>query len=135
MKRNLKDIFDSATPDELDIISYKLESEEIKDATLESIKEKVFAKTNLKRSLGGKGKWIWSVAVAAVLCFAVGLAAIVHRTPTTLKLEPIPAVMSVGDRLTGRQELSFIDNDIKEAGEYSYLLVSPGFYIGTVIEA
>lgn len=135
MKRNLKDIFDSATPDELDIISYKLESEEIEDATLESIKEKVFAKTNLKRSLGGKGKWIWSAAVAAVLCFAVGLAAIVHRTPTTLKLEPIPAVMTVGDRLTGRQELSFIDNDIKEAGEYSCRLVSPGFYIGTVIEA
>ena len=76
MKKNLRYIFDNATPDELDIISYKLESEEIEDATLESIKEKVFSKTNLKRSSENKKKWIWSAAVAAVLCFAVGLAAI-----------------------------------------------------------
>ncbi len=135
MKKKLRDIFDSATPDELDIISYKLEEEELDEATLETIKGKVFAKTDLKRSSGSKKKWLWSAAVAAVLCFAVGLAAIVHNTPTKLKLEPIPAVMTVGDSLTGRQELSFIDNDIKEAGEYNYLLVSPGFYIGTVIEA
>ena len=43
--------------------------------------------------------------------------------------------MTVGDRLTGRQELSFIDNDIKEAGNDRYCLISPGFYIGSVIEA
>lgn len=135
MKKKFRDIFDSATPDELDIISYKLDSEELDEVALKSIKGKVFAKTNLERSSGSKKKWLWSVAVAAVLCFAVGLAAIVHNTPTTLKLEPIPAVMTVGDRLTGRQEISFLDSNLKEAGEYDYCLISPGFYIGSVIEA
>ena len=136
MKR-FKDIFDRATPEDFEMISYNLNAEALGEDQLDSIKEKFFAKTKIKRKNKKKKIRYWTIAVAACLCVAVCLGIVI---PTVQKGDPIPSTMTVGEKLIGKHTASLHYENVKEDSiddnvYVDYILSSPEFRLSTVIEA
>lgn len=136
MKR-FKDIFDRATPEDFEMISYNLNAEALGEDQLDSIKEKFFAKTKIKRKNKKKKIRYWTIAVAACLCVAVCLGIVI---PTVQKGDPIPSTMTVGEKLIGKHTASLHYENVKEDSiddnvYVDYILASPEFRLSTVIEA
>ena len=82
MKKNLNEIFDGVTPEELDKLSVELNAEKLPDEVTSSIKEKTYAKADIKAAAKVKrgsrvpsAVWIRVGALAA--CFALIVGAIV----------------------------------------------------------
>ena len=73
MKKNLRELFDKATPAELDAFADDLDSSDLPPDVLASVKNKVYAKTNIKRK-PARSVWLRLGAIAA--CFAVIVGAV-----------------------------------------------------------
>ena len=83
MKKNLNEIFDGFTPEELDKLSDELNAEKLPDEVMSAIKDKVYAKTNIKNTLKVKSAhrtpravWLRTAAVAACFAVIVGVVAL-----------------------------------------------------------
>ena len=81
MKKNLNEMFDGMTPEELDKLSVDLNAEELPDEVMSSIKGKVYDKTNIAKTVkvkkeGGTPRAVWLRAGALAACFAVIIGAI-----------------------------------------------------------
>ena len=68
MKKNLRELFDKATPAELDAFADDLDASDLPPDVLASVKNKVYAKTNIKRK-PARSVWLRLGTIAA--CFAV----------------------------------------------------------------
>ena len=73
MKKNLRELFDKATPAELDAFADDLSASDLPPDVLASVKNKVYAKTNIKRK-SARSVWLRLGAIAA--CFAVIVGAV-----------------------------------------------------------
>lgn len=73
MKKKLKDILDNATPAELDAFADDLNAIDLPPDVLTSVKNKVYAKTNIKRKTA-RSVWLRLGAIAA--CFAIIVGAV-----------------------------------------------------------
>lgn len=76
MKKKLNEIFDKATPEELDQFSDELNSPTLTDEVLISIKDKAFAKTKLRYN-NKSPKTVWFRFGAIAACFALIVSAII----------------------------------------------------------
>ena len=99
MKKNLNEIFDGVTPEELDKLSVELNAEKLPDEVMSSIKEKTYAKADIKAAAKVKREsrvpsavWIRVGALAA--CFALIVGAIV-LLPTLRADEPSDSIAPV----------------------------------------
>ena len=99
MKKNLNEIFDGVTPEELDKLSVELKEAELPDEVMSSIKEKAYAKADIKAAAKVKrgsrvpsAVWIRVGALAA--CFALIVGAIV-LLPSLRADEPSDSIAPV----------------------------------------
>ena len=81
MKKKLNDILDEMAPEELDQLSTELNSEHLPNEVVSSIKEKVYAKTNIVNTAKIKSEnrtpmGVWIRMGALVACFALIIGAI-----------------------------------------------------------
>lgn len=107
MKKKLNDILDEMTPEELDRLSTELNSEHLPNEVVSSIKEKVYAKTNIVNTAKIKSEnrtpmGVWIRMGALVACFALIIGAIA-LLPTFREDDP-------SDVINTDESLSF-DND------------------------
>ena len=149
MKKNLNEIFDGATPHELDVLSEELHAKELPPETLNAVKQKVYAKTKLSKKSTNK---VWTRIGALAACFALILGAVIIGPmlkgdgPVTppddpndslinppIKQPPSVSTMVSGNKLTGKQELLYGEYESETEGNYD--MIPPGFGIHTVVEA
>lgn len=108
MKKNLNEIFDGVTPAELDKLSVELKEAELPDEVMSSIKEKTYAKANIKATAKAKRESrtppvVWFRVGALAACFALIIGAIA-LLPTLRADEPsdiITPVETSGDITEG----------------------------------
>lgn len=100
MKKNLNDILDEMTPEELDKLSAELKVEQLPDEVVSSVKEKVYAKTNIENvaktkrdSRAPRALWIRVGALAACFALIVGAIALLP----TLREDENFDVISTGE--------------------------------------
>jgi hypothetical protein len=108
MKKNLNEIFDGVTPAELDKLSVELNAEKLPDEVTSSIKEKTYAKADIKAVAKVKRgsrvpSAVWFRVGALAACFALIIGAIA-LLPTLRADEPsdiITPVETSGDITEG----------------------------------
>lgn len=143
MKKKLKDILDNATPEELDAFADDLDSSDLPPDVLASVKNKVYAKTNIKRK-SARSVWLRLGAIAA--CFAVIVGVVLalpmmwengnSTTTESTITEPqvtLPAVPVWDNTLYSADELAKLFGFDKPAntdstGNYSEVVVSSRDY-------
>ena len=146
MKKNLNEIFDGATPHELDVLSEELNAKELPPQTLTAVKQKVYENIKLSKK---SAKKTWTRVLALAACFALIFGAVilfpmlkgdspVMPPDDSLINPPVKDPSSVstmvsGNKLTGKQELLL--GDYAAEGEGNYDMIPPGFEIQTVVEA
>ena len=83
MKKKLKDILDNATPAELDAFADDQNAIDLPPDVLTSVKNKVYAKTNIKRKTA-RSVWLRLGAIAACFAVVVGVVVVIlhNRVPT-----------------------------------------------------
>ena len=143
MKKNLRELFDKATPAELDASADDLDAIDLPPDVLASVKNKVYAKTNIKRK-PARSVWLRLGAIAA--CFAVIVGAVLalpmmwedgnSTTTESTITEPqvtLPAVPIWDNTLYSADELAKLFGFDKPAntdstGNYSEVFVSSRDY-------
>ncbi|MBQ7398702.1 MAG: hypothetical protein IJW09_07770 [Clostridia bacterium] len=134
MKKTLNNIFDGATPHELDVFSDNLNAKELPSETLTAVKQKVYEKNKLSKKSTTRA---WARALSLAACFALILSAVIVA-PLLKDDEPIPPAVSTvvsGNKLTGVQELTYGDDGADDSSSLNLELIPPGFWIHTVVEA
>ncbi len=132
MKKTLNNIFDGATPHELDVFSDNLNAKELPSETLTAVKQKVYEKNKLSKKSTTRA---WARALSLAACFALILGAVMVA-PLLKGDEPIPPAVSTmvsGNKITGVQELMLGEYESDDPGESEP--ISPGFGALTVVEA
>jgi len=102
MKKTLNHIFDEANAGEIDHLVKQNAAPEVSAATLSSIKDKVYAKTNLKKEKKAtKNEWLRFGAIAACLVLIVSVVIVVQmlREDNHNKYKQIPFPQQGGDNL------------------------------------
>ena len=142
MKKTLNQIFDEANAHELEKLVSQNAASDVSADTLSSIKNKVYAKTKLKKyRKNQKGIWLRLGAVAACLLLIVSAVIIApmlkksKETPTITEPDYyIPSISTIasGNKITGKQELIY--GNPSSVSESNADIIAPGFYLGTVIE-
>ena len=133
MKKTLNNIFDGATPHELDVFSDNLNAKELPSETLTAVKQKVYEKNKLSKKSTTRA---WARALSLAACFALILSAVIVA-PLLKDDEPMPPAVSTvvsGNKLTGKQELIYGDYGLDESTS-NEIIISHGFWIHTVVEA
>ncbi|MBE7093010.1 MAG: hypothetical protein E7365_07540 [Clostridiales bacterium] len=141
MKKTLNHIFDEANANEIENFVKQNAAPEVSADTLSSIKDKVYAKTNLKNERKpNKNIWIRFGAIAACLLLIVSAVIVVPiiNPPNPIINPPNNDISSIstmisGNKITGKQELLY--GDYSSGNEDGAIMVGPGFEIQTVIEA
>ncbi len=103
MKKNLNEIFDEITPEELDKFSDELKAEKLSDEVMTSIKGKVYAKTNIEKAVkvkkeGRTPRAVWLRVGALAACFAVIIGTIA-LLPTLREEDPADVITPSGDEV------------------------------------
>lgn len=142
MKKTINNIFDEATPNELENLIDQNTAADVTADVLSSVKNKVYAQINLNDAKPKKSIFFrWQTYAAAICLLLILTASIVipliyKDNNTNINSANIfsPISVTTSDiNITGKQMLfhgNTTSNDIGEA-----IMVAPGFEIQTVIEA
>ncbi|MBQ8399450.1 MAG: hypothetical protein IJX08_05705 [Clostridia bacterium] len=104
MKKTLYDVFDEATPSELDLLSEQMEAAELQHEMLASVKSKVYAKTQPVHVHNKKGRIIamkknstriYKCLLASAVCLAMVLGCFAGyyaflKQPSPAHSDPVP---------------------------------------------
>ena len=139
MKKTLHNLFDEAYANEIETLVAQNAASDVSADTLSAIKDKVYAKTNLKKEKKRtKSMYLRFGAIAA--CFvlilsAVAIVAMLHDwdNPPAVHNPPSISTMRPGSKITGLPALVY--GDTSSEGEVMPDIIPPGFEIQTVIEA
>lgn len=112
MKKELHELFDEATSEELDLFAEELETTALSEAVLASIKEKVYAKTKPKNA---KPIWLRFCIIAACFCLIVS-GFVLASIPGKTEPETLPEVATEDDSRT--QSLPLIKVSASPAPQY-----------------
>ena len=113
MKKNLHELFDEATPEELEPFSDTFGAPDLPPETLSSVKAKVYAKTGWK-SKHKRPKMGWYRFGALAACFALVVGAIV--LVPMLRKDPLPEVPVWEDAHYSAEEIAMLFDAVKYDG-------------------
>lgn len=139
MKKTLHNLFDEAYANEIETLVDQNAASDVSADTLSAIKDKVYAKTNLKKEKKTtKSMYLRFGAIAACLILilsAVAIVAMLHDwdNPPAVHNPPSISTMRPGSKITGLPALVY--GDTSSEGEVLADMIPPGFEIQTVIEA
>ena len=139
MKKTLHNIFDEAAANEIETLVAQNAASDVSADTLSAIKNKVYAKTNLKKEKKTtKSMYLRSGAIAACLVLflsAITIMATLHDWGNNPAIHDAPSIstMRPGNKIAGLQTLVY--GDTSSEGEGLTEMIPPGFEMQTVIEA